>query len=1848
MASTIFPVTQKYFQKDTAGTLTTGLVSYYKLAGNANDFFGSNQGTVNGSPVLGSGIIGQGYDFQNVQTNYIDVPYSASLAFGTTFSLSCWVKLDGSVNGTAVMGKWNGQGGSSSNDWALLINYTDVIFYSNGNSGLQATVASGVLTVGSWMHIVGTYDGAHLTLYINNVQKGTPQAQTGNSNHGTSDVWVGNYSGTGSNQALDGTLAEVGIWNKTVSSTEISDLYNSGAGDTMVGNVEDSQTESESVSITITSGAATLNVSASDSQTVTETSTVGSPTVPPASLKLYSQTYNDSYTGSVVPWVCPVGVTSVIVTLNGAQGANGSSSTSAFGPGAGGLGGNGAKVVGTYSVTPGTTYYYYVGGQGDTSSSGGGGVGGTALSTAGSGGAGGGMTWFSSQNTFDHAHAIAVAAGGAGGGGGGVGVSPDNGQNGGAGGTDDANGSNGSQSIWSGNFGQFGSAGTTSGGGALGSGGGGAQPGNNGGNGGVGTGGAGGNAASGGAGGGAGGGYNGGGGGGGGGNNISPTVGAGGGGGGGGASYLSLLANSSLGTGFNAGNGSLTLMYNVVDDSVPTSETVSMSMKDFLSASDSVGTSDSVSMRIVNLAYDDVLAQVGVSNYKWLTPTLYSAQNQFTVRPAISCRIADQSTVFGSQLFNNAPGGGSVSGSSCMAPDGTILTVSHDTAGDLVFAKVTDGTQVSQWDKAFLTGGTVIATSGNWSFLNQNLTTNTFHLNADISCSDWIGTASGGYVIDVFYFFNDGNTWFSLKRARSTDGGSTWSTVTFPGTGSGRQIPYGTQGFFGVAAGKPVWVPATGNVSSTCFCVTGSTSAEANQVAFMYSPLGDYTDVGLGWNELNVSQLGSSASGDFVMQGVGVEYVNGTYYVLFSAYRQYLENTNNVNALSGSVPIATPNAASSFFGNFALYLTKVMQPSEPTPVWDEPREILTFNSSSSTNFNQCLYPSLRYDGTYLWATFRGDLTLSVSETGNVTMQTNYYISKSKDLENFDYPVPVVDGSGNSLTNPVPGSSYSNGLCRYVFVGKQNGYYYFMGDGALWQFVQNNTVADVSNDILSVQVQDQTGGASSINLTVSNASGKWAGPNPTGPNYQAIWKNGMANVNSKIYLQLGYYSAVGAETVPRNVYYVTDITQNITSNGNDLVIVGQDFNFLLSSTQTRFSYTFQGPDFYNDPFINSTVSNWNQSAGTWNVQSVPITSGSSSGQSFNAFTPWSTYQLPNPPATTNGTFVLTSPTLAVLSGYPIHRPTASLSCSFYVPSGATAGSAEYDFYPFYVNPSNFIQVQVIYNGASTVITVNQTYNGNVASSFSGSAFTLATGNWYSAYVTMSSYAQQIDVGIGTNYNYGNGFTNFANIIGNLSHSVSANAYASTGGTLPSVAIGTNGTFGTDTSTSTAPLYGAFANLRFAQYTYSQSIGDLITHLGTKAHVFDYAQEQDFVQDMTTPTQWNATVGTFSVKNRRMNLSGQSAVMQNSLQYGNGQVEFDASVVTSASQNYGFDFVFRSQSSTSLVSCYKLRFMQSQNGSGTVVKASLLISGFSTYQYNDQVLFSSIIPDSLPLSVYTGNVNLNVDLTQTNHYRVAFNKGWMYAYVNGMLAVAWYDDNYDVTYSTGYWGFSTVNPGYPTSGTDYAFDSLETLLVCNVRFPTFWNQNPVLAVNTGDDFQSALMQTVQTVFGWFFSDLRGFLKAVTLKATDVLSYWYGNGAKNYLLSSASVDSSSKEYYNAVLVVGDGVTYLATNGSSVGSNGVARDKVLVDYTITTVAGAQVRGNQELSNIQKYGTQPAPHQIINVGSEVFDVVNVQDTGLNSTNLNGNYRLYTETFNVDNQSNYSITLGTGAVSSNT
>ena len=98
--------------------------------------------------------------------------------------------------------------------------------YHNVNSGDQNFyVTSG----GGWYHVVLTFDGTNLVLYVNGDEKDTNSNSSYSTNNTASVFSIGRRSDTGT-YYYNGIIDEVAFWNTPLGSAAVIALYNSGSG----------------------------------------------------------------------------------------------------------------------------------------------------------------------------------------------------------------------------------------------------------------------------------------------------------------------------------------------------------------------------------------------------------------------------------------------------------------------------------------------------------------------------------------------------------------------------------------------------------------------------------------------------------------------------------------------------------------------------------------------------------------------------------------------------------------------------------------------------------------------------------------------------------------------------------------------------------------------------------------------------------------------------------------------------------------------------------------------------------------------------------------------------------------------------------------------------------------------------------------------------------------------------------------------------------------------------------------------------------------------------------------------------------------------------------------------------------------------------------------------------------------------------------------------------------------------------------------------------------------------------------------------------------------------------------
>lgn len=206
--------------------LTDNLISYYKLDGNSNDSVSSNNGT--DTLVLYDNAYGKINQGAYIGTGAkIVLPSAVKQSGAMTFN--CWAYFTLTVTGTDyyLTSDWSGTGRN------YLFSFMDSkarAVFGNGASNQDADLFSSTLSTNTKYMITMTRNGTSHKLYVNGSMVAS---QTGSYSGGATSnpTHLGNDNLAGS--PLSGGIDESGFWSRELSSTEITELYNSGNGKTL-------------------------------------------------------------------------------------------------------------------------------------------------------------------------------------------------------------------------------------------------------------------------------------------------------------------------------------------------------------------------------------------------------------------------------------------------------------------------------------------------------------------------------------------------------------------------------------------------------------------------------------------------------------------------------------------------------------------------------------------------------------------------------------------------------------------------------------------------------------------------------------------------------------------------------------------------------------------------------------------------------------------------------------------------------------------------------------------------------------------------------------------------------------------------------------------------------------------------------------------------------------------------------------------------------------------------------------------------------------------------------------------------------------------------------------------------------------------------------------------------------------------------------------------------------------------------------------------------------------------------------------------------------------------------------
>ena len=186
-----------------------------------------NNGTLLNGPVWTAGVTGNALQFDG-SNDVVTVAGSASInAVTAQVTVAAWVYR------TATQGSWAAvvsrqQGTTNFEHYYLGFSNTGQYrWFVNTTSGYSSTTLGGAAPVGQWVHVVGTYDGAMVRLYVNGVQQfATPR--TGTFASDTTGLQIGAGSNDAAHtpvEAFNGRVDAVRVYSIALSASQVLALY---------------------------------------------------------------------------------------------------------------------------------------------------------------------------------------------------------------------------------------------------------------------------------------------------------------------------------------------------------------------------------------------------------------------------------------------------------------------------------------------------------------------------------------------------------------------------------------------------------------------------------------------------------------------------------------------------------------------------------------------------------------------------------------------------------------------------------------------------------------------------------------------------------------------------------------------------------------------------------------------------------------------------------------------------------------------------------------------------------------------------------------------------------------------------------------------------------------------------------------------------------------------------------------------------------------------------------------------------------------------------------------------------------------------------------------------------------------------------------------------------------------------------------------------------------------------------------------------------------------------------------------------------------------------------------------
>jgi hypothetical protein len=201
-----------------SSSLLTGLLAFYNLSDLTDASGNGNTLTNTNGVTFSSGKIGNAAVFNQSNRLQATIPSLAAMTAGD-FTVACWVYINNSVPSDAYI---ISQSGGMGLRWGNPSQNTFIINNSQADNPWVSNLAKD-----KWYHVAGVASGNSLLMYIDGSLATTLNKQNYPSQ---SNLFIGAYGDILLEYSFNDKIDAVGIWSRALTNTEITELYNAGAG----------------------------------------------------------------------------------------------------------------------------------------------------------------------------------------------------------------------------------------------------------------------------------------------------------------------------------------------------------------------------------------------------------------------------------------------------------------------------------------------------------------------------------------------------------------------------------------------------------------------------------------------------------------------------------------------------------------------------------------------------------------------------------------------------------------------------------------------------------------------------------------------------------------------------------------------------------------------------------------------------------------------------------------------------------------------------------------------------------------------------------------------------------------------------------------------------------------------------------------------------------------------------------------------------------------------------------------------------------------------------------------------------------------------------------------------------------------------------------------------------------------------------------------------------------------------------------------------------------------------------------------------------------------------------------